>query len=76
MLFDSLFELNGQIQFHVFDRGSVTRDRYSKEMIRPHVRLFRDAIGQDLVFMDEDTRSHRTADIQLLLECEDITQMV
>ncbi|GFX16751.1 transposable element Tcb2 transposase [Trichonephila clavipes] len=44
-------------------------------MIFPHVHLFRGAIGPDFIFMDENARPHRTADIQQLLESENITQI-
>ncbi|GFS77542.1 hypothetical protein TNCV_320971 [Trichonephila clavipes] len=46
-----------------------------KEIIIPHVSLFRGAIGQDFVFMVDNARSHWTADVQLQLEREDITRM-
>ena len=67
--------LNGRTELHVFDRGSVTGDRYCQEVILPHVRLFRGAIGADFVFMDDNARPHRTAAVQQLLESEDITRM-
>ena len=65
--------LNGRTELHVFDRGSVTGDRYCQEVILPHVRLFRGAIGADFVFMDDNARPHRTHAVQQLLE--DITRM-
>ena len=67
--------LNGQTELHVFAGGSVTGDRYCKEVIHPHVRLFRGAIGADFVFMDDNARPHRTPAVQELLESEDITRM-
>ncbi|GFT85402.1 transposable element Tcb2 transposase [Trichonephila clavipes] len=32
--------LNGRTELHIFDRGSVTGDRYCEEVLLPHVRLF------------------------------------
>ncbi|GFU90815.1 transposable element Tcb2 transposase [Trichonephila clavipes] len=32
--------LNGRTELHIFDRGSVTEDRYCEEVLLPHVRLF------------------------------------
>ncbi|KFM66068.1 Transposable element Tcb1 transposase, partial [Stegodyphus mimosarum] len=67
--------LNGRTELHVFDRGSVTGDRYCEEVLLPHVRLFRGAIGPDLIFMDDNARPHQTLAVEELLESEDITRM-
>ncbi|GFV26990.1 transposable element Tcb2 transposase [Trichonephila clavipes] len=67
--------LNGRTELHIFDRGSVTGDCYWEEVLLPHVRLFRDAIGPDFIFMDDNARLHRTLAIEKLLESEDITRM-
>ncbi|GFW99672.1 transposable element Tcb2 transposase [Trichonephila clavipes] len=64
--------LNRRTKLHAFYRVSATGDLYCKGVILPHVRLFRGAIGPDFVFMDDNARSHRTADAQQLLESEDI----
>ncbi|GFV90824.1 transposable element Tcb2 transposase [Trichonephila clavipes] len=65
--------LNGQTELHIFDRGSVIGDRYCEEVLLPHVRLFRGAIGPDFIFMDGNARPHRTLAVEELLESEDIT---
>ncbi|GFX42523.1 transposable element Tcb2 transposase [Trichonephila clavipes] len=67
--------LNRWTELHVWDRGSVTGDRFCKEVILPHVHLFRGAIGPNFVSMVENSRPHYTTYIQQLLESEDITQM-
>ena len=67
--------LNGRTELHVFDRGSVTGNRYCEEVLLPHVRLFRGAIGPDFIFMDDNARPHRTLAVEELLESEDITRM-
>ena len=67
--------LNGQTDLHIFNTGSVTGDRYSQEVILPHVRLFRCAIGADFLFMDDNTRPHRIHAVQQLLESVDITRV-
>ncbi|GFV20960.1 transposable element Tc3 transposase [Trichonephila clavipes] len=67
--------LNGQTELHIFDRGSVTGDRYCEEVLLPHVCLFRGAIGPDFIFMDDNARPHRTLAIEELLESENITRM-
>ncbi|GFV51420.1 transposable element Tc3 transposase [Trichonephila clavipes] len=67
--------LNGRTEFHIFDRGSVIGNRYCEEVLLPHVRLFRGAIGPDFIFMDDNSRPHRTLAVEELLESEDVTQM-
>ncbi|GFW73689.1 transposable element Tcb2 transposase [Trichonephila clavipes] len=67
--------LNGRTKLHIFDRGSVTRDGYFEEVLFPHVRLFRGAIGPDFIFMDDNARPHRTLAVEEQLESEDITRM-
>ncbi|GFW15792.1 transposable element Tc3 transposase [Trichonephila clavipes] len=67
--------LNGRTELHIFDRGSVIGDRYCEEVLLPHVRLFRGAIGPDFIFMDDNAWPHRTLAVEELLESEDITRM-
>ncbi|GFX31673.1 transposable element Tcb2 transposase [Trichonephila clavipes] len=67
--------LNGRTELHIFDRGSVTGDRYCEEVLLPHVRLFRGAIDPDFIFMDDNARPHRTLAVEELLKSEDITRM-
>ncbi|GFW02343.1 transposable element Tcb2 transposase [Trichonephila clavipes] len=67
--------LNGPTELHIFDRRSVIGDRYCEEVLLPHVRLFRGAIGPDFIFMDANARPHRTLAVEELLESEDITRM-
>ncbi|GFW46536.1 transposable element Tcb2 transposase [Trichonephila clavipes] len=67
--------LNRRTELHIFDRGSVTRDRYYDEVLLLHVHLFRGAIGPDFIFMADNARPHRTLDVEELLENEDITRM-
>ncbi|GFU75824.1 transposable element Tcb2 transposase [Trichonephila clavipes] len=56
-------------------RGSVIGDRYCEEVLLPHVRLFRGAIGPDFIFTDENARPHQALAVEKLLESEDITRM-
>ncbi|GFX70657.1 transposable element Tcb2 transposase [Trichonephila clavipes] len=67
--------LNGRTELRIFDRGSVTGDRYYEEVLLPHVRLFRGAIGPDFIFMDDNARPHRTLAVEELLGSDDITRM-
>ncbi|GFY28693.1 transposable element Tcb2 transposase [Trichonephila clavipes] len=67
--------LNGRTELHIFDGESVIGDRYCEEVLHPHVRLFRGAIGPDFIFMDDNARPHRTLAVEELLESEDITRV-
>lgn len=67
--------LNGRTELHIFDSGSLTGDRYCDEIILPHVRLFRGAIGPDFIFVDDNARPHRALAVEELLESEDICRM-
>ncbi|GFY27509.1 transposable element Tcb2 transposase [Trichonephila clavipes] len=67
--------LNGRTELHIFDRGSVIGDRYCEEVLLPHVRLFRGAIGPDFSFMDDNAQPQRILAVEELLESEDITRM-
>ncbi|GFX00917.1 transposable element Tc1 transposase [Trichonephila clavipes] len=46
-----------------------------RQVLLPHVRLFRGAIGPDFIFMDDNARPHRTLAVEELLESEDIPRM-
>ncbi|GFW03254.1 transposable element Tcb2 transposase [Trichonephila clavipes] len=66
---------NGRTELHIFDRGSINGDRYCEEVLLPHVRLFRRAIGPEFIFMDDYARPHRTLAVEELMESENITRM-
>ncbi|GFT94882.1 transposable element Tcb1 transposase [Trichonephila clavipes] len=67
--------LNVRTELHIFDRGSVSGDRYYDEVLLLHVHLFRGAIFPDFNFMADNARPHRTLAVEELLENEDITRM-
>ena len=50
--------LNGRIDLHIFDTGSVTGNRCCQEVTLPQVHLFRGLIGADMLFMDDNPRPH------------------
>ncbi|GFU87420.1 transposable element Tcb2 transposase [Trichonephila clavipes] len=67
--------LNGRTELPIFDRVSVTGNRYCEEVLLPHVRLFRGANGPDFIFMDDNAQPHRSLAVEKLLESEYITRM-
>ncbi|GFU48115.1 transposable element Tcb2 transposase [Trichonephila clavipes] len=52
--------INGRTRLHVVANGTMTGQRYIDEVLLPHVRLFRGAVGDKFVFMDDNATCHRT----------------
>ncbi|GFV87415.1 integrase catalytic domain-containing protein [Trichonephila clavipes] len=51
-------------------------NRYIDEVLLPHVRLFRGAVGDKFVFMDDNATCHRTLAVQDCLDSEGIQRLV
>ena len=70
--------LNGRMDLHIFmggPRNTVNAQRYRGEVLRPHVRLFRGAVGPHFLLMDDNARPHRAALVDEFLAGEDIQRM-
>ncbi|GFT28416.1 transposable element Tc3 transposase [Trichonephila clavipes] len=67
--------LGSRTDVHIFDAGSVNGTRYCNETLLPYVRLFRGAMGLQLIFMDDNAPCHCTLAAEQLLESEDIDRM-
>ncbi|GFV01686.1 transposable element Tcb2 transposase [Trichonephila clavipes] len=67
--------LGSRTDLHIFDAGSVNGTRYCNEILLPHVRLFRGAMGLQFLFMDDNAPYYRTVAAEQLLESEDIERM-
>ncbi|GFU34333.1 transposable element Tc3 transposase [Trichonephila clavipes] len=68
--------INGRTRVHVVANGTMTGQRYIDEVLLPHVRLFRGAVGDKFVFMDDNAACHRTLAVQDCLESEGIQRLV
>ncbi|GFY14924.1 transposable element Tcb2 transposase [Trichonephila clavipes] len=68
--------INGRTRLHVVANGTMTGQRYIDEVLLPHVRLFRGAVGDKFVFMDDNARCHRTHAVQDCLDSEGIQRLV
>ncbi|GFU28359.1 transposable element Tcb2 transposase [Trichonephila clavipes] len=64
--------INGRTHLHVVANGTMTGQRYIDEVLLPHVRLFRGAVGDKFVFMDDNATCHRTLAVQDCLDSEGI----
>ncbi|GFV69833.1 transposable element Tcb2 transposase [Trichonephila clavipes] len=64
--------MDGRTDYHFFDTGSVTDQRYRDEVLQPYARLFRGAVGPDFIFMDDNAPCHRAVLIDDFLETENI----
>ncbi|GFV04672.1 hypothetical protein TNCV_1390031 [Trichonephila clavipes] len=58
------------MRLHVVANGTLTGQRYIDEVLLPHVRLFRGAVGDKFVFMDDNATCHRTLAAQDCLYSE------
>ncbi|GFV65891.1 transposable element Tc1 transposase [Trichonephila clavipes] len=67
--------LGSRTDLHIFDAGSVNGTRYCNEILLPYVRLFRDAMGLQFLFMDDNAPCHHTVAAEQLLKSEDIEHM-
>ncbi|GFV89773.1 hypothetical protein TNCV_827651 [Trichonephila clavipes] len=68
--------INGLTRLHVVANGTMTGQRYIDEGLLPHVRLFRGAVGDKFVFMDDNAKCHRTLAVQDCLDSEGIQRLV
>ncbi|GFW95029.1 transposable element Tcb2 transposase [Trichonephila clavipes] len=68
--------INGCTRLHVVANGTMTGQRYIDEVLLPHVRLFRGAVGDKFVFMDDNATCHQTLAVQDCLDSEGIQRLV
>ncbi|GFS65905.1 transposable element Tcb2 transposase [Trichonephila clavipes] len=68
--------INGRTRLHVVANGTMTGQRYIDEVLLPHVHLFRGAVGDKFVFMDDNATCHRTLAVQDCLDSEGIQRLV
>ncbi|GFV09953.1 transposable element Tcb2 transposase [Trichonephila clavipes] len=68
--------INGRTCLHVVANGTMTGQRYIDEVLLPHVRLFRGAVGDKFVFMDDSATCHRTLAVQDCLDSEGIRRLI
>ncbi|GFU63188.1 transposable element Tcb2 transposase [Trichonephila clavipes] len=68
--------INGRTRLHVVANGTMTGQRYIDEVLLPHVRLFRGAVGDKFVFMDDNATCYRTLAVQDCLDSEGIQHLV
>ncbi|GFV31074.1 transposable element Tcb2 transposase [Trichonephila clavipes] len=68
--------INVRTRLHVVANGTMTGQRYIDEVLLPHVRLFRGAVGDKFVVMDDNATFHRTLAVQDCLDNEGIQRLV
>ncbi|GFU82118.1 transposable element Tcb2 transposase [Trichonephila clavipes] len=68
--------INGRTRLHVVANGTMTGQRYIDEVLLPHVRLFRGAVCDKFVFMDDNATRHRTLAVLDCLDSEGIQRLV
>ncbi|GFU72125.1 transposable element Tcb2 transposase [Trichonephila clavipes] len=68
--------INGRTRLHVVANGTMMGKRYFDEVLLPHVRLFRGAVGDKFVFMDDNATCHRTIAVLDCLDSGGIQRLV
>ncbi|GFV30791.1 transposable element Tcb2 transposase [Trichonephila clavipes] len=67
--------IGGRTDLHIIGNGTLTRQRYADEILRPHVIPYAGAIGDSFVFQDDNARPHRARLVENMLEAETIQCM-
>ncbi|UYV83242.1 hypothetical protein LAZ67_23000264, partial [Cordylochernes scorpioides] len=60
---------------HIFSGGTLTAQRYRDEILEPYLRPYRDQIGHNLIFMDDNACPHRARLVNEYLQSENIRRM-
>ncbi|GFU58025.1 transposable element Tcb1 transposase [Trichonephila clavipes] len=68
--------INGRRRLQVVANGTMMGQRYIDEVLLPDVRLFRGAVGDKFVFMDDNATCHQTLAVQDCLDSEGIQRLV
>ncbi|GFW10598.1 transposable element Tc3 transposase [Trichonephila clavipes] len=66
----------GRTRLHVVANGTMAGQRYIDEALLPHVRLFRGAVGDKFVFMDDNATCHRALAVQDCPDSKSIQRLV
>ncbi|GFX34192.1 transposable element Tcb2 transposase [Trichonephila clavipes] len=67
--------IGGRTDLHIIWNGTLTGRRYADEILRPHVIPYTGAIGDSIVFQDDNARPHRARLVENMLEAETIQRM-
>ncbi|GFV09162.1 cuticle protein 16.8 [Trichonephila clavipes] len=68
--------INGRTHLHVVANGTMTGQRYIDEILLPHFPLFRGAVGDKFVFMEDNATCQRILANQDCLDSEGIQRLV
>ncbi|GFT83106.1 transposable element Tcb1 transposase [Trichonephila clavipes] len=68
--------INGRTRLHVVANGTMTGQRYIDEVLLPRVRLFRGAVGDKFIFMDDNATCHRKLAAQDCVDSEGLQRLV
>ncbi|UYV63860.1 hypothetical protein LAZ67_2005843 [Cordylochernes scorpioides] len=60
---------------HIFSGGTLTAQRYRDEILEPYLRHYRDHIGHNFIFIDDNARPHRARLVNEYLQSENIRRM-
>ena len=66
---------NDRTPLQICERGNVTMERFCREILLDHIRLFRYAVRPEFLFMDDNACPHRNAQLSNIPEREYINCM-
>ncbi|GFV29876.1 hypothetical protein TNCV_2083411 [Trichonephila clavipes] len=64
---------NDRTPLLIFDRGSVSSQRYCRESILDHVHIYRGVENPDFLFIDDNMRPHRSVKSEVSPAWTDLT---
>ncbi|GFV47698.1 transposable element Tcb2 transposase [Trichonephila clavipes] len=67
--------MDARTDFHFFNTGYVTAQRYRDEVLEPYILLFRGAVSPDFISMDDNAPCQRAVLVDDFLETENIQRM-
>ena len=67
--------MQGKTDLHSIDNGTMTAQRYLREILDVYARPYAGAIGPDFILMDDNARPHRAMVTNEYLQAETIVRM-
>ena len=67
--------MQGKTDLHIIDNGTMTAQRYVKEVFDVYLRPYAVAIRPDFILMDDNARPHRAMVTNEYLQAETIVRM-
>lgn len=67
--------INVRTSLYVLPIWTMSGRQYINDILLPHVRMFRGAVGENFVFVYDNATCHRTVAVYECVESEDIQRL-